>query len=162
MEKDSFIVAVPSKWPGGVDSQPALGLTTCDCFSLFAIENGGIHHTIVLPNPPDRYSGCGRRIDILHSFGTNKVLLKNAGKRALLKLDKCGIKSLNCEQGSVRHAVEKCLKGTLEATRISGACHKLPEGAVPEDCRFNELSLDSPCQCPYGMCGERSVLRTED
>ena len=76
-------LAIPSTWPGGIESVRSGHFGRCDCFTLVDIELGKVTDVKVVPNPPHTQGHCLAPVDLLKLHGANAIIVNGIGMRPL-------------------------------------------------------------------------------
>lgn len=84
-------LAVPSTWPGGIDSLRSGHFGRCDCFTLVDIELGKVGDVKVVPNPPHNQGDCLAPVDLLRQHGANAIVVSGIGMRPLVGFREAGM-----------------------------------------------------------------------
>jgi len=87
----SKTVAIPSMFPGGLDSARSGHFGHCDVFTLVHTENGEIRDVTVLHNAPHVQGGCQAPVNLLHTSGANAIIVGGIGMRPLMGFRQMGI-----------------------------------------------------------------------
>jgi predicted Fe-Mo cluster-binding NifX family protein len=108
-------VAIPSMFPGGLDSARSGHFGHCEVFTLVHTENGEVRDVTVLQNAPHVQGGCQAPVNLLHTSGANAIIVGGIGMRPLMGFRQMGIEVYYGPEGeTVRTVVDDFLKGTLQ------------------------------------------------
>ena len=75
----SFLLAVPSAMPGGLDAQMGMHFGHCDIYTLVEIEDNAIKAVGTLENVPHQQGGCMAPVQHLASHGVKALLAGGMG-----------------------------------------------------------------------------------
>ena len=144
---NSFILAVPSQAPGGLDAAMSAHFGHCDVYTLVEIIDNKAHSVKTVPPVPHEKGGCLAAVEhladpvpgkVLHGclaavehlagHGVGKLLAGGMGMRPLTGFQQAGIEVYHvAEPLSVGQAVQAFLDGRLRAfgTELTcrGGCH---------------------------------------
>ena len=70
----SFLLAVPSCMPGGLDAQMGMHFGHCDIYTIVEIEDNAIKAVGTLENVPHQQGGCMAPVQHLASHGVKALL----------------------------------------------------------------------------------------
>ena len=116
-ESMSFVLAVPSDMPGGLDAQMSMHFGHCDVYTLVTIEDTAIKGVTTLANVPHQQGGCMASVQLLTSHGVEKLLAGGMGMRPLMGFRQAG--------------VEVCFVGQRHAVTVGDAVEAFLEGGLP-------------------------------
>ena len=125
---NSFILAVPSQAPGGLDAAMSAHFGHCDVYTLVEIIDNKAHSVKTVPPVPHEKGGCLAAVEHLAGHGVGKLLAGGMGMRPLTGFQQAGIEVYHvAEPLSVGQAVQAFLDGRLRAfgTELTcrGGCH---------------------------------------
>ena len=80
----SFLLAVPSCMPGGLDAQMGMHFGHCDIYTIVEIEDNAIKAVGTLENVPHQQGGCMAPVQHLASHGVKALLAGGMGMRPLM------------------------------------------------------------------------------
>jgi len=116
-------IAVPSNGEGGLDGERSAHFGSCDCFTLFDIQDGEIVDVTVVENPPHEHGGCLRPVGILAGHGVNAIVAAGMGGRPLAGFNEAGIDVYFENQTESTAGVMKLLlEGSLPVMDGRNAC----------------------------------------
>ena len=75
----SFLLAVPSCMPGGLDAQMGMHFGHCDIYTIVEIEDNAIKAVSTLENVPHQQGGCMAPVQHLASHGVKALLAGGMG-----------------------------------------------------------------------------------
>lgn len=120
---NSFLLAVPSGMPGGLDAPMGMHFGHCDIYTLVAVENGAVTSVTTLPNIPHQQGGCLAPVQHLASHGVNKLLAGGMGMRPLMGFQQVGIETYFAGNfPTVGGAVQAFLEGKLPPFTTDFTC----------------------------------------
>jgi len=90
---NSYLVAVPSAMPGGVDAAMGMHFGHCDIYTLVKIEDNAVKDVSTLENMPHQQGGCMAPVQHLANNGVNKILAGGMGMRPLMGFKQVGIEA---------------------------------------------------------------------
>lgn len=115
MTMKSTVVAVPSAFPGGLDSNLGLHFGHCDLYTLVEIVDGEVNQVRILPNLPHQQGGCMGPVHHLAQNGVKVLIAGGMGMRPLMGFMQVGIEVLyGAGVQTVREAVKAYLNGSLQ------------------------------------------------
>ena len=119
----SFILAVPSAMPGGLDAQMGMHFGHCDIYTLVEIEDNAIKNVTTLENVPHQQGGCMAPVQHLASHGVKVLLAGGMGMRPLMGFQQVGVQVYFAGQfPTVGGAVEAFIKGQLPPFGLEFTC----------------------------------------
>ncbi|MDI6870835.1 MAG: NifB/NifX family molybdenum-iron cluster-binding protein [Bacillota bacterium] len=118
----SVRVAVPSAWPGGLDSYRSGHFGRCDCFTVVDIQEGKQTAVSVVENVPHAEGGCLRPVNLLSRHDVDAVVVSGMGFRPLQGFREAGIQVYVGTGEKVRQAVEAFVAGRLPVMTDEGVC----------------------------------------
>jgi predicted Fe-Mo cluster-binding NifX family protein len=119
----SKTVAIPSMFPGGLDSARSGHFGHCDVFTLVHTENGEIRDVTVLHNAPHVQGGCQAPVNLLHTSGANAIIVGGIGMRPLMGFRQMGIEVYYGPEGeTVGTVVDHLLQGRLQLIGEDQVC----------------------------------------
>lgn len=87
----SFLLAVPSCMPGGLDAQMGMHFGHCDIYTIVEIEDNAIKAVGTLENVPHQQGGCMAPVQHLASHGVKALLAGGMGMRPLMGFQQVGV-----------------------------------------------------------------------
>ena len=121
-EKTLQRVAIPSMWPGGLESARSGHFGHCDCFTLVDLDENGIVEVRVVPNPPHQQGGCLAPVQLLQGHEAHAIIVHGIGMRPLVGFKQAGIQVYQGEGTGVSEAVRAFLSNEVIAMNESMAC----------------------------------------
>ena len=119
----SYLVAIPSAMPGGLDAAMGMHFGHCDLYTIVEVENDAIKSVSTLPNVPHQQGGCMAPVQHLASNGVNKILAGGMGMRPLMGFQQVGIEAYFAGQcPTVGVAVRALLAGQLVPFSAENTC----------------------------------------
>jgi predicted Fe-Mo cluster-binding NifX family protein len=116
-------IAVPSMFPGGLDSDRSGHFGHCDVFTLVKVESGEVKDVSVLSNPPHTEGGCQSVVNLLHGSGADAIIVGGMGFRPLMGFKQMGIQVyFDPYEPRVGPAVESLLQGRLSLMSDEQVC----------------------------------------
>ncbi|MDD2966330.1 MAG: NifB/NifX family molybdenum-iron cluster-binding protein [Desulfovibrionaceae bacterium] len=126
---NSFLLAVPSALPGGLDAAMGMHFGHCDIFTLVEIEEGGIKKVTTMQNEPHAAGGCLAPVQKLAEQGVRAMLAGGMGARPLQAFHQAGIQVFfSGGHSSVENAVQAFLAGKLPEFTQDQTCKGHSEG----------------------------------
>ena len=109
----SFLLAVPSCMPGGLDAQMGMHFGHCDIYTIVEIEDNAIKAVGTLENVPHQQGGCMAPVQHLASHGVKALLAGGMGMRPLMGFQQVGVNVFFAGQyPTVGAAVQAFLEGS--------------------------------------------------
>lgn len=119
----SFLLAVPSAMPGGLDAQMGMHFGHCDIYTLVEIEDNAVKSVTTLENVPHQQGGCMAPVQHLASHGVKKLLAGGMGMRPLMGFQQVGVEVFFAGQyPTVGAAVQAFLDGKLPPFSTDFTC----------------------------------------
>ncbi|MBQ3060559.1 MAG: NifB/NifX family molybdenum-iron cluster-binding protein [Desulfovibrio sp.] len=119
----SYLLAVPSGMPGGLDAPMGMHFGHCDIYTLVEVENNVVTAVSTLENVPHQQGGCMAPVQHLASHGVKKLLAGGMGMRPLIGFQQVGVEVFYAgQQPSVGAAVQAFLEGKLPAFSTEFTC----------------------------------------
>lgn len=116
-------VAVPSAFPGGLDSLRSGHFGHCEVFTLVHVEDGKIQDVSVVQNPPHVQGGCQGPVTLLHQSGAHAIIVGGIGMRPLMGFQQMGIEVYYGPEGeTVGAVVDHLLEGKLQLIAENQVC----------------------------------------
>ncbi|MEG1609872.1 MAG: NifB/NifX family molybdenum-iron cluster-binding protein [Bilophila sp.] len=119
----SFLLAVPSGMPGGLEAPMGMHFGHCDIYTVVEIEENAVKNVTTLPNVPHQQGGCMAPVQHLASHGVKKLLAGGMGMRPLMGFQQVGIETLFAGNfATVGEAVQAFLDGKLPPFSTEFTC----------------------------------------
>ena len=119
----SFLLAVPSCMPGGLDAQMGMHFGHCDIYTIVEIEDNAIKAVSTLENVPHQQGGCMAPVQHLASHGVKALLAGGMGMRPLMGFQQVGVNVFFAGQyPTVGAAVQAFLEGKLPPFTMDFTC----------------------------------------
>jgi len=115
-------LAVPSTWPGGIESLRSGHFGRCDCFTLVDIESGKVREITVVPNPPHQEGNCLAPVELLRLHGANAIVVHGIGMRPLTGFRDAGMEVYLGTGASVSDVVLEFIVEALAPISPQEAC----------------------------------------
>jgi predicted Fe-Mo cluster-binding NifX family protein len=116
-------IAVPSMFPGGLDSQWSGHFGQCDVFTLVQLEDNAIREISVVQNPPHVDGGCLAPVMMLRQNGADALIVGGIGMRPLMGFRQVGIDVyFGTEGDTVSQAIEHLIQGKLQLIGDEQVC----------------------------------------
>ncbi len=115
-------VAIPSMWPGGLESERSGHFGQCDCFTLVDLDDEGIVAVHIVPNPPHQQGGCLAPVQLLSSHDAQAIIVHGIGMRPLVGFRQAGIEVYQGEGVGVNETIQAFLANEVVAMDESRAC----------------------------------------
>ncbi len=120
---DSYLLAVPSGMPGGLDAPMGMHFGHCDIYTIVEVENGAVKNVSTLPNVPHQQGGCMAPVQHLASHGVKKLLAGGMGMRPLMGFQQVGVEVYYAGNFvTVKQAVEAFLQDKLPPFSTNFTC----------------------------------------
>jgi predicted Fe-Mo cluster-binding NifX family protein len=117
------IVAIPSMYPGGLDSMRAGHFGHCEVFTLVHTENGEVREVSIVENPPHVQGGCAAPVNLLSRSGAHAIIVGGIGMRPLMGFQQMGIDVYFGPEGeTVGMVVDQLLQGRLQLIARDQVC----------------------------------------
>ena len=84
-------LAIPSMWPGGIESLRSEHWGSCDCFTLVDIDKGKVKDIKVVPNTLHSQGDDLAQVDLLLWLGANILIASSIDTRPLVGLREAGM-----------------------------------------------------------------------
>ncbi|MFC1836229.1 NifB/NifX family molybdenum-iron cluster-binding protein [Thermodesulfobacteriota bacterium] len=127
-------VAVPSEYPGGLESLRSGHFGHCDLFTMVKVEEGQINGIALVPNVPHSQGGCQAPVQLLHDQGADALIVGGMGMRPLMGFRQLGIDVYFSQEGAtVGAAIQQYISGRLEPITDRQVC-----GGGDGSCRSHE------------------------
>jgi predicted Fe-Mo cluster-binding NifX family protein len=130
----SFILALPSMTPGGLESELSAHFGHCDVFTLVTVDDGRVTEVNTLPNMPHEQGGCMAPVMHLAQNQVKALVAGGMGMRPLMGFNQVGIEVFhNNGLTNVGQAVDAFTQGQLprfgqHMTCGGGGAHQHPTG----------------------------------
>lgn len=115
-------IAIPSMWPGGLESSRSGHFGHCDCFTLVDLDDDGVVKIQVVPNLPHQQGGCLAPVQLLQDHEAHAIIVHGIGMRPLMGFREAGIQVFQGEGKGVNEAVLAFLSNEVIAMDESRAC----------------------------------------
>ncbi len=110
----SINVAIPSNYPGGLDSLLGAHFGHCDLYTVVEVTDGQVTNVRTLENVPHQQGGCMAPVNHLAENGVQVLIAGGMGMRPLMGFNQVGINVLyGGGAQTVGEAVAAFLKGSL-------------------------------------------------
>ncbi|MCG8533451.1 MAG: dinitrogenase iron-molybdenum cofactor biosynthesis protein [Desulfovibrionales bacterium] len=128
----SFIVAIPSQAPGGLEAGVDSHFGHCGMYTLVSVDAGKVAEVNVIPNIPHEQGGCLAPVNYLAGHDVKALISGGMGMRPLVGFHNVGIDVFfGNGAATVQDAVEAFIKGALPRFSEEFTCGG---GASPHDC----------------------------
>lgn len=77
----TFLLAVPSANPGGLDAAMGMHFGHCDIYTIVEVTDNAVASVTTLPNVPHQQGGCMAPVQHLAGHGVKKLLAGGMGMR---------------------------------------------------------------------------------
>jgi len=84
-------LAIPSMWPGGIDSIRSEHFGRCDCMTLVDIDQRKVNEINVVPNSPHTQGDCLAPVALLRLLGANVIIVSGIEMRPLVGFREAGM-----------------------------------------------------------------------
>lgn len=119
----SFLLAVPSNNPGGLDAGMGMHFGHCDIYTIVEVTDNAITSVSTLPNVPHQQGGCLAPVQHLAGHGVKKLLAGGMGMRPLMGFQQVGIEVFFAGNfPTVGQAVQAFLEGKLPPFSTEFTC----------------------------------------
>ena len=119
----SYLLAVPSGLPGGLDAPMGMHFGHCDIYTLVEVEGDAITSVTTLKNVPHQQGGCLAPVQHLASHNVTKLLAGGMGMRPLMAFQQVGVEVYYAgQQPTVGSAVKAFLEGKLPPFSTEFTC----------------------------------------
>ncbi len=108
----TWVVAVPSCAPGGIDAEISGHFGHCDLFTLVEIDNGAVTKVDALPGVAHRHAGCMVPVELLANHGIRILIAGGMGMRPLQGFNQVGIDVY--EKGGAPRSVRRLKHSLVE------------------------------------------------
>jgi predicted Fe-Mo cluster-binding NifX family protein len=116
-------IAIPSMYPGGLDSPRSGHFGHCDVFTIVHIEDGRVREISLVHNPPHVQGGCQAPVNLLHTSGADAIIVGGIGMRPLMGFRQMGIEVYYGPEGeTVGKVVDYLLDGKLQSIADHQVC----------------------------------------
>ncbi len=115
-------LAVPSTWPGGLESLRSGHFGRCDCFTLVDIEQGQVRDVTIVPTPPHTQGSCLVPVNLLMLLGVNAIIVSDIGMRPLIEFREAGMEVYSGVGDNVSDVVLEFIVGVHEPMLPQQAC----------------------------------------
>jgi predicted Fe-Mo cluster-binding NifX family protein len=110
----SFIVALPSNAPGGLEAELCPHFGHCDVFTLVTVDEGEVKDVAAMPAIAHEQGGCMAPVQALASKGVTALVAGGMGMRPLMGFNQVGIDVFfNNGLNNVGQAVNAFTEGRL-------------------------------------------------
>jgi predicted Fe-Mo cluster-binding NifX family protein len=125
----SFLLAVPSALPGGLDAAMGMHFGHCEVYTLVEVVDGAVSAVKTLANEPHAAGGCLAPVQKLATQGVSVMLAGGMGMRPLQAFHEAGIKVFFAgAAATVDAAVQAFLAGKLPEFTQDQTCKGHGEG----------------------------------
>lgn len=119
----SFLLAVPSNNPGGLDAGMGMHFGHCDIYTIVEVTDNAVTSVSTLPNVPHQQGGCLAPVQHLAGHGVKKLLAGGMGMRPLMGFQQVGIEVFFAGNfPTVGQAVQAFLEGKLPPFSTEFTC----------------------------------------
>ncbi|MCH5276914.1 MAG: NifB/NifX family molybdenum-iron cluster-binding protein [Desulfovibrionaceae bacterium] len=119
----TFLLAVPSVNPGGLEAGMGMHFGRCDLYTLVDVEDNAVKAVRTLPGIPHEEGGCLAAVRYLAGHGVTTLLAGGMGMRPLAGFQRAGIEVLFAgARATVGEAVNACLQGELPPFSADFTC----------------------------------------
>lgn len=119
----TFLLAVPSANPGGLDAAMGMHFGHCDIYTIVEVTDNAVASVTMLPNVPHQQGGCMAPVQHLAGHGVKKLLAGGMGMRPLMGFQQVGIEVYFAGNfPTVGQAVQAFLEGKLPAFSTEFTC----------------------------------------
>ena len=119
----SFLLAVPSNNPGGLDAGMGMHFCHCDIYTIVEVTDNAVVSVSTLPNVPHQQGGCLAPVQHLAGHGVKKLLAGGMGMRPLMGFQQVGIEVFFAGNfPTVGQAVQAFLEGKLPPFSTEFTC----------------------------------------
>ena len=119
----SYLLAVPSGLPGGLDAPMGMHFGHCDIYTLVEVENNAVKSVSTLENVPHQQGGCLAPVQHLASHKVTKLLAGGMGMRPLMAFQQVGVEVYYAgQQPTVGSAVKAFLECKLPPFSTEFTC----------------------------------------
>jgi len=120
---NSYLIAIPSETPGGLDAGLGAHFGHCDMYTLVSVEDGNIGDVSVIPNVPHQQGGCMAPVQYLAAKGVQRLIAGGMGFRPLMGFNQVGIEVYyGAGARTVGEAVQAAIAGKLVQFRQEHTC----------------------------------------
>lgn len=123
-------IAISADTNGGLDSVVGQHFGRCPYFALVDLEGTEVTKVTMVANPYYPNHSPGEVPGFIHSQGANVMLSGGMGGRAVMFFEQLGIEAATGAAGTVRHALEAYLGGSLSGVEpcAESQAHQGPGG----------------------------------
>lgn len=119
----TFLLAVPSANPGGLDAAMGMHFGHCDIYTIVEVTDNAVASVTTLPNVPHQQGGCMAPVQHLAGHGVKKLLAGGMGMRPLMGFQQVGIEVYFAGNfPTVGQAAQAFLEGKLPAFSTEFTC----------------------------------------
>ncbi len=122
----SFLLAVPSETPGGLEGGLSRHFGHCDLFTLINIQEGAIASVDTVNNVEHGAGGCLTPVNLLKEQGVRAILVGGIGARPMRAFADVNIDVYYAADSSldtVQEAVSGIVDGRFPIMRADQTCH---------------------------------------
>lgn len=120
---NSYLIAIPSETPGGLDAGLGAHFGHCDMYTLVKVQDGTIGDVSVIPNVPHQQGGCMAPVQYLAGQGVQRLIAGGMGLRPLMGFNQVGIEVyFGAGARTVGEAVQAAIEGKLSEFRQENTC----------------------------------------
>lgn len=88
------VIAIPSMYPGGLESNRSGHFGRCDVFTLVSVNNGEVQSVRTVANAEHSEGGCLVPVRILQQAGATSLVVAGIGMRPRIGFAQAGIEVL--------------------------------------------------------------------
>ncbi len=119
----TFLLAVPSNNPGGLEAGMGMHFGHCDIYTIVEVTDNAVTSVSTLPNVPHQQGGCLAPVQHLAGHGVKKLLAGGMGMRPLMGFQQVGIEVFFAGNfPTVGQAVQAFLDGKLPPFSTEFTC----------------------------------------
>ncbi|MDY6847665.1 MAG: NifB/NifX family molybdenum-iron cluster-binding protein [Thermodesulfobacteriota bacterium] len=115
-------IAVPSKYPGGLNALRSGHFGRCDVFTLVEVHQGRVEEARVVANAEHSEGGCLVPVRILQQAGATSLVVQGIGMRPRIGFAQAGIEVLVGPGETVSQVVEAYLNNQLRSISEQDVC----------------------------------------
>lgn len=119
----TFLLAVPSSAPGGLEADMSMHFGHCDLYTLVDVRDKAVKGVRTLPGVPHEEGGCLAAVQYLAGQGVTALLAGGMGMRPLTGFQRAGIEVWFAGAcATVGDAVNAWLQGRLSPFSTDFTC----------------------------------------
>lgn len=120
---ESFLIAVPSGMPGGLEAPMGMHFGHCDIYTVVEVVDGAISKVGLLETVAHQQGGCMAPVQHLAGNGVKVLLAGGMGMRPLMGFQQMGVSCFFAgNYPTVGEAVNAYLEGKLPAFSTEFTC----------------------------------------